>query len=74
MGLTRSFGDVVSMSGLPEGGPGWAIQSTRPHEIDVFFGEHVPSSRLRFQQLLAARRKQSSSVVPKVALGGLSNE
>src|SRR6516164_7577203 len=30
-GQTRSFGDVGSMSGLPESGHGWAIMGTRPN-------------------------------------------
>jgi hypothetical protein len=30
VGQTRSFGDVGSMSGLPESGHGWALLSTRP--------------------------------------------
>src|SRR6516225_6519868 len=29
-GQTRSFGDVGSMSGLPESGHGWAIHEYRP--------------------------------------------
>jgi hypothetical protein len=30
MGQTRSFGDVGSMSGLPESGHGWAIYEYPP--------------------------------------------
>jgi len=30
VGQTRSFGDVGSMSGLPESGHGWAIYEYRP--------------------------------------------
>jgi hypothetical protein len=30
MGQTQSFGDVGSMSGLPESGHGWAIYEATP--------------------------------------------
>jgi hypothetical protein len=32
LGQTRSFGDVGSMSGLPESGHGWAIHEYTPWE------------------------------------------
>jgi hypothetical protein len=34
-GQTRSFGDVGSMSGLPESGHGWAIYECTPRSRDL---------------------------------------
>jgi hypothetical protein len=46
-GQTRSFGDVGSMSGLPESGNGWAIYEVRAlavSSLDSYLGHHLQQS------------------------------